>query len=175
MKYQTQNENLKAVVSFLETANVVHEDLGSPSLSPAEIIASIFSPGEYYYFILNFFNFNIEYVHENVERIYGCKPDKFTLDFFFEHMHPEDAEQMKLKEAAAGEFFYKRIPTNKILRYKSSYTFRIQDTQGNWKNILHQCTPIQLTNEGRIHHSLSVHTDISFLNLQPDNRISFIG
>lgn len=175
MKYSTDNENLKAVISFLERANDVQENLGSPTLSPAEIIASIFSPGEYYYFIFNFFSFKFEYVHSTVENIHGCKPEDFTLDLLFERMHPEDAEQMRLKEAAAGEFFYKRIPPNKILTYKSSYTFRIKGKSGMWKNILHQCTPIQLSNQGRIHHSLSVHTDITFMNLLPDNRISFIG
>jgi DNA-binding CsgD family transcriptional regulator len=175
MKYQTENDNLKAVVTFLERENIVHEDLGAPSLSTSDIIASIFSPGEYYYFILNFFNFSIEYLHPTVEKIYGCKPEEFSLEYFFSRMHPDDAAQMKLKEAAAAEFFYNRIPPSKILRYKSSYTFRIQDENGKWKNILHQCTPVQLSNQGRIHHSLSVHTDVSFMNLLPDDRISFIG
>ena len=175
MKYQTDNNNLREVINFLEKANIVHEDLGSPSLSPSEIIASIFSPGEYYYFILNFFNFNLEYVHPTVQNIYGCNPNEFTLTFIMDRMHSDDANEIKLKEQAAGEFFYNRIPTNKILRYKSSYTFRVKDKDGKWRQILHQCTPIQLSNQGRIHHSLSVHTDISFMNLPPDNRISFIG
>jgi len=32
-----------------------------------------------------------------------------------------------------------------------------------------------VTENGRIHFVLSVHTDITFLNLLPDDRISFIG
>jgi len=175
MKYLTENDNLKAVINFLEQENIVYEDLGYPKLSPSEIIASIFSPGEYYYFILNFFNFQIEYVHPTVSTFYGCRPEEFSLNYFFEKMHPDDARQMQLKEKAAGEFFYNRIPADKILRYKSSYTFRIKDADGNWRHILHQCTPIQLSKQGRIHHSLSVHTDISFMNLLQDDRISFIG
>lgn len=175
MKYVTENENLRQVVRFLEEANAVHEDLGRPALNPTDIIASIFSPGEFYFFLLNFFNFKIEYTHPTVTSIYGVAPEAFTLDLFFSRMHPEDAEQMKLKEAAAGEFFYKRIPTDKILRYKSSYTFRIQDATGNWRHMLHQCTPVQLSADGKIHHSLSVHSDITYLNILPDHRISFIG
>ena len=175
MKYQTDNENLKAVVSFLERENYIYQDQGTPVLTPAELLASIFSPGPFYYFILNFFNFQLEYVHPTVRYFYGCALEDFTLDNIMNRMHPEDAEQMKLKETAAGEFFYNRLPLNKRLRYKSSYTFRMQDAQGKWKNILHQCTPIQLSEEGRIHHSLSVHTDITFMNLLQDHRISFIG
>ena len=175
MKYQTDNENLKAVVSFLERENYIYQDQGSPVLSPAELLASIFSPGPFYYFILNFFNFQLEYVHPTVVDFYGCQPADFTLDYFISRMHPNDAEQMRLKEMAAGEFFYKRLPAHKRLKYKSSYTFRMQGTAGQWKHILHQCTPIQLSHEGRIHHSLSVHTDVTHLNLLPDHRISFIG
>ncbi len=175
MKYVTENENLRHVLSFLEEANVVHHDLGRPSIIPTDIIASIFSPGEYYFFLLNFFNFKIEYTHPTVTSIYGVAPEDFTLDLFFERMHPEDAVQMKLKESAAGEFFYQRIPTEKILRYKSSYTFRIKDLHGKYRHILHQCTPVQLSMDGKIHHSLSVHSDITYLNILPDHRISFIG
>ena len=148
---------------------------GQPALSPTDIIASIFSPGEYYFFLLNFFNFKIEYTHPTVKSIYGVEPEDFTLDLFFGRMHPEDAEQMRLKEQAAGEFFYNRLPVSKIMRYKSSYTFRIMDHSGNWRHMLHQCTPVQLSAEGRIHHSISVHSDITYLNILPDHRISFIG
>ena len=175
MKYNTENENLQAVVTFLERENFIYEDQHAPTISPADIVASIFTPGEYYYFILNLFDFRMEYVHPGVEKIYGCKPDDFTLDELINKMHPEDAAQIKLKEAATGEFFYNRLPVNKILRYKSSYTFRIRDTLGKYRNILHQCTPIQLSLQGRIHHSLSVHSDITFLHMPPDNRVSFIG
>jgi DNA-binding CsgD family transcriptional regulator len=114
-------------------------------------------------------------VHPTIEHILGCKPDDFTLNLLFERMHPEDAPKMVLKEKATGEFFYNRLPPTKLMHYKSSYTFRLEDYQGNWKTILHQCNPIQVSRQGKIHHSLSVHTDVTHLNIPSDDRVSFIG
>ncbi|MBK6622450.1 MAG: helix-turn-helix transcriptional regulator [Saprospirales bacterium] len=90
-------------------------------------------------------------------------------------MHPEDAPGIQAKESAAIEFFYNRIPVEKIPYYKSSYTFRICGPKGEWKNILHQSIALEVAENGRVYHSLSVHTDITFLNPLPNNKISFIG
>jgi len=73
------------------------------------------------------------------------------------------------------DFFYNQIPIDKIPFYKSTYTFRIKDGNGGWKTILHQALPLQVAVNGKIHHSLSIHSDITFLNVSPDDRISFIG
>ncbi len=140
-----------------------------------DIIASIFNPGKHYYFILNFFDLQFEYVHPTVEEIVGCKVEDLSFPLLFENMHPDDAKQIQRKEGAATEFFYNRLTPEKIPFYKASYTFRLRDGRGGWKNILHQSIALQVTTAGRIHYVLCVHTDITYLNLLPDDRISFIG
>ncbi len=172
---QNVNENKKSVVALWEKANHVEQDSHLPLLNATDLIASFFSPGKYYYFILNFFDIRFEYIHPATEYILGIKPEDYNFELIFERMHPEDAAQIQLKESAAGVFFYERIPVSKIQSYKSSYTFRIRDANGIYKTILHQSIPLSITDAGRIHHVLSVHTDISFMNLLPDDRISFIG
>jgi len=170
-----ETSHLESVLSIWRASMKVPKDRSLPFENVSDIVSSIFTPGNYYFFILNFFDIQVEYIHPAVEGILGCKPEEFSFAAIFEKMHPEDAEQIKRKESAALEFFYKRIPPEKIPFYKSSYTFRIKDGFGGWKSILHQSIALQMTEEGRIHHVLSVHTDISFLHPLPDDRISFIG
>ncbi len=171
---ETSN-NLQSVISLWRQAN--HIEISS-QLRPElvnEIIASIFNPGKHYYFILDFFDLQFKYVHPTVEEIVGCKPEDLSFELLFANMHPDDAKQIQKKESAATEFFYNRIPVEKIPSYKASYTFRLRDGQGGWKNILHQSIALRVSEAGRIHHVLCVHTDVSFLHLLPDDRISFIG
>ena len=171
----SSSDNLQSVISIWQKSNYV--EVNNP-LQPGlvnDIIASIFNPGKHYYFILNFYDLQFKYVHPAVEEIVGCKPEDFNFDLLFEKMHPDDAVQIPRKESAATEFFYKMIPTEKIPFYKASYTFRLKDGQGGWKNILHQSIALQVDGNGRIHFVLCVHTDITYLSLMPDDRISFIG
>jgi DNA-binding CsgD family transcriptional regulator len=171
----TDSENLMQVVSNWRKVNHVESPGQLQKNLINEIIASIFSPGKYYYFILDFFDLGFEYVHPTVEEIIGCTAEDFNFNFIFEKMHPNDAANIQLKESAAMDFFYNRIPPNKIPLYKSTYTFRIADGNGGWKTILHQSIALQVSENGRVHHSLSVHSDITFLNSPPDDRISFVG
>lgn len=171
----TDSESLNSVITLWRQANQVKTDTSLRSDLVNDVIASIFSPGEHYYFILDFFDLQFTYVHPAVEKIVGCKPDELTFPLLFEKMHPDDAAQIQRKEAAATEFFYQRITPEKIPLYKSTYTFRLNDGKGGWKNILHQSIALQVAENGHIHYTLCVHADITYLNLLPDDRISFIG
>ena len=169
-----EEENLKNLLEVYNEKNRISSNAPFPPLDVSEIVASIFSPGPFYFLITNFFDVRFEYVHHTIEEILGCERDTFNLINLIECMEPEDAEQMKFKEAAAAEFFFNRIPEEDLTAYKSSYTFRITDKKGTKKHILHQSLTLNVT-EGRIHRSLAVHTDISHLKLLSTNRISFIG
>lgn len=170
-----KEEDLRNVLSVWAKDNRVENAQSQHINHISDIVASIFNPGKYYYFILNFSNQQLEYVHPSVEEILGCTPENFSIEYVFAQMHPEDASEIQLKESAAIDFFYNKIPVEKIANYKSTYTFRIKGPDGTWKNILHQSIALQIAENGKIHHSLSVHTDISFLNQLPDKTISFIG
>ena len=170
-----KNESgLQALLQVYEEKNHIPSNDQLPPLNVSEIMASFFCPGPYYFFIPNFFDLRFEYVDHKIEDILGVQPAKFNLEKLIELMHPEDAEQMQFKEAAAVEFFFKRIPLEQLPFYKASYTFRLKDQQGLWKMILHQSLTINIT-DARIHRTLVVHTDISHLHMLPNTRISFIG
>lgn len=168
-------KDLLPITSIWRQSNAVDINSKLATNKINDAIASIFAPGKYYYLIFNFFTFEFEQISSGIEEIMGCKPEEFNLEFLFEKMHPEDAKKYLLKENAAVEFFYRRIPPEKIPFYKSTYTFRIQDEKKGWKTILQQSIAIQLSANGRIHYVLCIHSDVTFLNVTPDDRISFVG
>lgn len=168
-------EHYNAMVSVWDKTLRVNEDQKFELENATEVVQSIFNPGKHYYFILNFFDYQIEYTSSGVKEILGCAPEAFTLESLMSRMHPDDVAQIPFKERAAVEFLYQRISKEKIPFYKSSYTFRVIDKNDGWKNIMHQSITLQVTTEGLIQRVLCVHTDVSFLTMLPDRRISFIG
>ncbi|MBK6622451.1 MAG: hypothetical protein IPG32_16840 [Saprospirales bacterium] len=64
-------ENLKSVLTVWRLDNAVLSDKNIQINNVADIVSSIFSPGKHYYFILNFFNRQVEYIHPAVEENTG--------------------------------------------------------------------------------------------------------
>lgn len=171
---QNKDEQLRAVVAVWERVNNVSRDSDFPDINIPELISSIFNPGRFFYLLINFFDLRMEYVHTTIEEMLGIQPHTFDFSKLFEILHPQDAQEIKLKEEAAALFFYNRIPIEKIPFYKSTYSVRLADAAGKYRNFLVSNIALTVT-DGRIHHVLSVFTDITFLNLLPDSRISFVG
>jgi DNA-binding CsgD family transcriptional regulator len=172
----SNNQSLEEVIILWEKAHQLnHQQSFNVPLNAADLIASFFCPGEFYYFILNFFDVSFEFVHPNVKKVIGCSSEDFNFGYIFEKMHPDDLENIKWKEEAAAQFFYHQLTTDKIPLYKSTYTFRIKSENGNWKNILHQSITLQLNEDSKMQYVLCVHSDITFITPVSENQISFIG
>jgi len=171
-----ENENLLEILTLWKNTHQLETEKElNHALKVSDLIASFFCPGEFYYFILNFYDVSFDYVHPDVEKVVGCKPDDYNFGIIFEKMHPEDRPRTQLKETAAMQFFYQKLPLEKIPFYKSSYTFRIKGPNGDRKTILHQSIALQVNEAGKIQYVLCVHSDITFLNPNIDDQVSFIG
>ena len=138
-------------------------------------VASLFSAGQFYYYILNFNTYQMEYVDQRVKSVLGIHPKEFTLDQIFGLIHPEDLEQMHKKEAMVVDFILNKIPVEDILRYKVVYLLRVRHSDGTYKTILHQTKSLTLSEDGKVQQVLGVHTDVTYLNLPIDHKVSFIG
>lgn len=135
----------------------------------------IFLVGEFYYYIINIANIDIEFTSNGVLSILGTDPKKFTAEFVFENMHPEDRSRFLLYEQKVTEFF-NSLPADKVQKYKVNYDFRLKDTSNNYKWILHQATTIQNNDNGAVIRVLGVHTDITHIkNKNTPLGLSFLG
>lgn len=138
-------------------------------------IASLFAVGSYYYFVVNFENITMDFVHEGVRDNLGVEPEDFTMEYCFERMHPEDLASMNEKEAVVFDFFFNKITKEDLFSYKTVYVMRMKHADGTYKTFLHQSSIFSISNEGKIEQSLCVHTDITHLNIPINHNVSFIS
>src|SRR3546814_18311696 len=82
-------------------------------------------------------------------------------------MHPDDFPYFVNFEGEVVDF-KRKLPPDKITKYKSQYNYRIRTKSGNYVRILQQSVTIQYDEEGAVLQNLIVHTDIS--HLKDDDR-----
>ncbi len=138
-------------------------------------IASTFTPGSFYYFIFNFETLDMDFVHPSIEQVIGIKPENFNRDALLARIHPEDLKRMVYKEKATFEFFLNKIDPADVLDYKIINCLRIANEKGEYRKILHQAKTISVSKDGKIQQSIAVHTDVTYLNIPTDDKVSFIG
>jgi DNA-binding CsgD family transcriptional regulator len=138
-------------------------------------IASLFAAGSYYYYIFNFENLQMEYVHESITDVLGIAPDKFNLNKLFELMHPDDATKIHEKESTVIDFLFDKIPLEELPMYKVSYLMRLRDISGTYKTFLHQSKTIVVSKDGKIQQVMGIHTDVSHLDIPIDHKVSFLS
>lgn len=144
-------------------------------LNIIEQVANLFSAGSFYYYIINFDTLKMEYVDQRIQSVLGIEPKQWSLDKVFELVHPEDLKQMHRKEAAAVDFILNRIATEDILKYKVVYVIRLRHADGSYRTILQQSKTLSVSEDGKVQHVLGIHTDVSYLNMPVDHKISFVG
>lgn len=138
-------------------------------------VASLFSAGSYYYYIFNFGTMQMEHVDKKTFDVLGIEAKDFKLDTVLNIMHPEDLECMHEKESAAVEFLFQKIPTEDIPHYKVVYLMRLKHADGSYKTILHQSKTLTMSGDGKIQQVIGIHTDVSYLNLPYDKKVSFLS
>lgn len=144
---------------------------------PLEIIdhiASLFSPGDFYYYLINNESRKLDLVHGGIQEVLGIGPDQFTLESRLGLMHPDDLLHLHEKEALSIDFLYNNIAQEDILSYKIVYLLRLRHAQGHYKTILQQERALSVT-DGKIHYVLGVHTDVTHLNISFNHNVCFKG
>lgn len=138
-------------------------------------VASLFSIGPFYYYVLNFENLSMDIVHHGTREVLGIEPNQFSLQKAFKITHPEDLARLHEKESVATDFLLNKIPIEDIVLYKVFYMIRLKHTDGYYRTILHQAKALNISEDGKIQHVLGIHTDVSFLNIPFNHNVSFIS
>ena len=170
------NENARKVTQVWKTENkILDPNKKEVLLDVVEQVASLFAAGPFYYYIINFENLNMDYVYEGIHDVLGINATSFSVDKLFEIMHPDDLDVMSKKEGLATDFLFNHIQPHQIQDYKVVYLMRLKHANGTYKTILHQTKPIVMSHDGKIQKVLGIHTDVSYLNIPFDNKVSFIS
>ena len=137
-------------------------------------IATLFTPGTSYFYIMNVHNLELDYISSEVELITGLEPQNVTIEKLLKTALPKELEWVKKKELVVKDFYGRFLPKKKITEYKLVYSYRMKDQNNKKRVILHQAIPLSTTDNGIIKHVLSIHTDITHLTNKSTTTISFI-
>ena len=171
-----REDSIAKIRNVWEFKNMIVDPIKSTiSIDIIDQIASLFAAGSYYYFIYNFDNHSMEFVNSGIADILGIESTTFSMDTLFELMHPEDLDKMHEKELKATYFLFNKIPKEDLLHYKVVYLMRLKHKNGTYKTILHQSKALAISGNGRIQKVLCIHTDITYLNVPFDHKISIIS
>jgi DNA-binding CsgD family transcriptional regulator len=171
-----KNEHIKKIMNVWESNNkILNPGIKKNILAVVEQIASLFSAGNYYYYVLNFDTYQMEFASEGTQKVLGIDSNEFSLEKFLELLHPEDLEKLHEKESASINFKLTKIATEDITKYKTVYLLRVKLNNGIYKTILHQSQALSISNDGKVFQVMGIHTDITHLNIPIDHKISFIS
>lgn len=168
--------HITKILNVWESENkIINPSQKQLAIDVIDKIASFFAAGSYYYYLFDFDNLEMEFVHDGITEVLGIEPNEFSLEKIFDIMHPEDLEMLHCKEKEALNFLLKTIPLNEITLYKVVYLMRLKHSNGKYKTILHQSQALKVSEGGKIQQVIGIHTDVSYLNIPFDHKISFVS
>jgi len=137
-------------------------------------LLNFFQAGDYYYYIFNIRNYQIEFISKEVEVVLGYPQSEVTVQFLMDRMHPDDRPWFLNFENKAIEFLI-QLPVEKLMKYKRRYDFRLKKNSGEYIRILHQTMVIEHDENGGLLRILGLHTDITHLKPEGKPVFSIIG
>ncbi|WP_236252728.1 LuxR C-terminal-related transcriptional regulator [Echinicola sp. 20G] len=138
-------------------------------------VAALFSPGEFYYFILNMYNLELEYVHPGVSKFIDVNPGDTKIEELLTTVVPDDMASVQEKELLLREFMDNIVDPKQLPFYKMMYMYRMRDRNGKFRTMLLQVNVLSVSENGKVEHILSVHTDISYMGVSKTDKVSFIS
>ncbi|MGK4566244.1 hypothetical protein [Flavobacterium sp. 3HN19-14] len=98
-----------------------------------------------------------------------------TFNDIIASFHPDDVDFIVKVEAALGQFFHKNVEPANLMKYKSSFNFRIKTKDGTYALFNHQAMMLTLGADGGLGKAINIHTRIDHLTEINNYRFSLIG
>lgn len=168
-------KSISKIKAAWEPARILQPIKTELYLNIIDQVASLFSVGSFYYYIINFNTLQIEYIDGRIEQVLGIDKGNWSLDKMFDLIHPEDLKELSSKEAKAVDFVLNKITPEDVLRYKIVYAIRLRHANGSYRTILQQSKALTTSGDGKVQQVLGIHTDVTYLNIPIDHKMSFIG
>ncbi len=139
------------------------------------ITASLFCPGPFYYYVIDFGTRQIIQMNHNILNILGLDPQKTALNDILNRIHPKDMDFVISAEKICFNFLYNTITPDKITKYKTSYCFRFLTADGTYQLFQHQSLALSTDEENKIILSMNIHTNINHITQKNNYKVTCIG
>ena len=146
-----------------------------PQYNFDEIISSLVSLGPFYYYVIDFSDMSLSHVSKSITDIHGFDRETVTFDDILKTMHSDDMAFVAKAETTCIEFLHAKLGIEKILHYKTNYSFRSRMKNGEYCLLNHQALVLTIDDNNRVGKSLNIHTNIDHITQTNSNTISLIG
>lgn len=173
----SRSDKLTRMVELWQKADnwYAKTEINLPTHEIENILSSIFCPGPFYYYVIDFPSLKFSFVHPNIQKLIGIKPHEASIEQLSNHVHSKDASYVMKCEKMAMDFLFNSIKPDSINKYKVSYSFRMRNKEGQFSLFLHQAIALSLDEQNRISKVLAVHSNIGHIASENNYKISFIG
>jgi DNA-binding CsgD family transcriptional regulator len=136
-----------------------------------KLIASLFCPGPYYYYVVDFPGGDIQYMSEGVETILGINRNTVTFDNILNGIHPDDIGFVADAERAGFHYAGRSLGWENTLHYKFSYCFRSKVADGSYQLFHHQAIVLSIGESQGCWRALNIHTNIHKITTVNNHKI----
>lgn len=136
--------------------------------------ASIFAPGNSYFYIVNLHNFELEYVSDSVKPFVSKEVKDLNIQDLLQTVIPEELEIINLKSKVISDFYTSFLKKENVLRYKNIFSYRMKDGGGKLRTMLYQAFPLSVLESGAPEHVFCIQTDVSHLKVSSTSAVSFV-
>ncbi len=151
-------------------------DMALPKVILEQFLPSFLSPGQFYYYLFDFYHQQIKYIDPSIVNILGLDPESATVDSIKSCIHPEDIDYVAQTEAASLKFMLNQVGKKNLKNYyKTTYCFRFKVVGGNYELFHNESVFLSDEETGRISQVLHIHTNINHLTGVSDYTSSLIA
>lgn len=151
-------------------------DVSKPSeITFDDLTNSIVSTGPFYYYVIDFSNMSVTNVNPSIADILGFDPTTVALADIMDAIHPDDMSFVLRAERFCAEYYFNNISVDKLMKYKTSFNFRMRLKDGTYALFNHQAIMLVLGKDGGYGKALNIHTRIDHLSDANTYRYSLIG
>jgi len=140
-----------------------------------QVMASIFCPGPYYYYVVDFYDMQIKHMSPDILHVLGLDPAKATFQDIINQIHPDDMEFVAKAEETILSYIFENLKGSSVLNYKISYCFRFKTADGSYQLFQHQAIVLSVDEKGAFGKSLNIHTNISHISDVNSHKVTLIG
>ena len=136
--------------------------------------ATLFAPGNSYCYVVNLYNFELEYVSDSVELFLGRSASEIDLKDLMQTITPDELELITHKSKLISNFYTCFLDKSSVLNYKNLFSYRMKDATGQIRTMLYQAVPLSVLENGAPEHVFCIQTDVSHLKITTTNTVSFV-
>ncbi|SDN06985.1 regulatory protein, luxR family [Pedobacter steynii] len=151
-------------------------NMALPKVILDQFLPSFLSPGQFYYYLVDFYGQQIRYIDPSIADILGLDPESATVDSILSCIHPEDINYVTQTESASLRFMLNQVGKDNLKSYyKTTYCFRFKVVGGNYELFHNESVFLSDEETGRISQVLHIHTNINHLTASNDYTPSLMG